>query len=153
MKTWESSCRIKKVLQTDPHGCGVACAAMVSGKSYQTVREIFARHGFAKKKHPFATNFHELRFCLNLLAVDSELKRWSGWDAVDNLGIVAVDTSMGSDHRNWHWVVAERHPEFGLVLHDPDFDLPSFSGRIPEGVLSHPFGAYEARKSWIKISQ
>lgn len=152
MSAWESSCRIKKVMQRDRFGCGVACAAMVACKPYSDARRVFTERGLGAKKRQFATNFSELRHCLELLGIESELRRWSSWDAIDGLGIVAVCTSLGSTNRNWHWVVAERHEVFGVVLHDPDFDLPSFSSIIPDGVHSHPFTEYQARKSWIRIS-
>lgn len=151
MHAWESGCRIQKVMQRDRFGCGVACAAMVAGKSYSVARGVFTERGLGKKKHPFATNFSELGHCLELLGIESELKRWSSWDAVDGLGIVAVSTSLGSTDRKWHWVVAERHAVFGVVLHDPDFDLPSFSSTSPDGVQCHPITEYQPRKSWIRI--
>lgn len=151
MSTWESSCRIKKIMQRDRFGCGVACAAMIAAKSYSDARSVFNERGLGAKKRPFATNFSELRRCMELMGINSELRRWSGWDSIDGLGIVAVSTSLGSGNRNWHWVVAERHEVFGVVLHDPDFDLPSFSSVIPDGVHSHPFTEYQARKSWIRV--
>lgn len=152
MSTWESSCRIKKVMQRDRFGCGVACAAMIAAKPYAHARSVFTEHGLGARKRPFATNFSQLRRCLGHMGINSELRRWSSWDAMDDLGIVAVSSSLGSANRNWHWVVAERHEVFGVVLHDPDFDLPSFSSVIPDGVHSHPFTEYQARKSWIRVS-
>lgn len=151
MNDWEASCRIQKVKQHDRFGCGVACAAMVAGKRYEDARGVFVACGLDKKKHPLATNFSELRHCLELLGIPSELRRWTGWDAIEGLGIVAVNSSADTSSRNWHWVVAERHETFGVVLHDPDFDLPSFSDKVPHGVQSHPFTEYLARKSWIKL--
>lgn len=152
MNTWESSCRIKKVMQHDRFGCGIACAAMISATSYSDARNVFTERGLGRKQRPFATNFSELRRCMELLGINTELRRWSSWEAIDGLGIVAVSTSLGPGYRNWHWVVAERHEVFGVVLHDPDFDLPSFSSIIPEGVHSHPFTEYQPRKSWIRVS-
>lgn len=152
MGNWESTCRVKKIMQRDRFGCGVACAAMVAGTSYDSARRIFSESGLAAKNRPFATNFSELRHCLKLLGIDSTLRRWSSWDDLDDLGIVAVSSSQNSSTRNWHWVVCERHEHFGVVLHDPDFDLPSFSSQIPDGIHSHPFTEYQARKSWIRIS-
>lgn len=149
LNEWKMSCQVAKVMQRDRFGCGVACAAMVAGRPYSDVRRVFADCSLEKKKSPFATNFSELRHCLERLGIRSELRRWSSWDAVDGLGIIAVSTSAGG--RNWHWVVAERHEVFGVVLHDPDYDLPSFSGKAPEGVHHHPFTEYQPRKSWIKV--
>jgi len=119
MSTWESSYRIKKIMQRDRFGCGVACAAMIAAKPYAHARSVFTEDGLGAKKRPFATNFSQLRRCLELMGIDWELRRWSRWDAIDGLGIVAVSTSLGSANRNWHWVVAERHEVFGVVLHDP----------------------------------
>lgn len=154
MSCWEQSCRVQKVMQQDRLGCGVACAAMVSGKSYGAVRQLFVDHGIgARKKRPLAANFSELQYALALLGIEAELKRWSSWDAVEGLGIVAVNNGQGSASRNWHWIVAERHTEFGIVVHDPDFDLPSFSSAAPPGVQCHPFSEYHARKSWLRIER
>lgn len=151
MSCWEQSCRVQKVMQRDRLGCGVACVAMVSGRTYGVVRQLFVDNGIgARKKRPLATNFSELQHALELLGIKSELKRWSNWDAVEGLGIVAVNNGQGTASRNWHWVVAERHTSFGVVLHDPDFDLPSF-GVAPPGVQCHPLSEYQARKSWIRI--
>ncbi|RMN20402.1 hypothetical protein ALQ64_00208 [Pseudomonas cannabina] len=152
MSTWESSCRIKKVMQRDRFGCGIACAAMITAKSYSDVRSVFSERGLGARHRPFATNFSELRLCMEHMGINSELKRWSSWEAIDGLGIVAVCTSHGLENRNWHWVVVERHEVFGVVLHDPDFDLPSFSSVTPDGVHSRPFSEYQARKSWIRVS-
>ncbi|MFL1449171.1 hypothetical protein ACI77O_12320 [Pseudomonas tritici] len=152
MSAWEASCRIQKVMQRDRYGCGVACAAMSAGQPYSVARKVFTDLGLAAKKRPFATNFAKLRLGLSALGVESELRRWSNWDALDGIGIVAVSTSLGPEYSNWHWVVAERHSEFGIVLHDPDYDLPSFSLASPEGVLSQPFAEYHPRKSWIRIA-
>ena len=151
MNDWEATCRVKKVMQRDRFGCGIACAAMVAGKSYSEAKRVFTTCGLGEKNRPFATNFSELRHCLEHLGVRSELRRWSSWDAIDCIGIVAVGSSLDSSTRNWHWVVAERHAAFGIVLHDPDFALPSFSAKVPEGVHFHPFTEYQARKSWLKI--
>ena len=151
MSAWESSCRIKKVMQRDRFGCGVACAAMVAGRTYSSTRSVFTERGLGAKHSPYATNFSELRHCLELLGIKSELKRWSNCDAIDGLGIVAVCTSLGPAYRNWHWVVAERHDVYGVVLHDPNTDLPSFSSMVPHGIHFHPFTEYDPRKSWIKI--
>ena len=152
MSGWERTCRVQKVIQQDPLGCGVACASMASGKSYAYVRQLFVENGIgARKQRPLSTGFRELQRALKLLGVEAAVVPWRGWDAVDGIGIVAVDTNEGPS-QNWHWIVAERHDTFGVVIHDPDFDLPAFSASAPTGVLSHPFTEYSARKSWLRIS-
>lgn len=149
---WERSCRVLKVRQTEAFDCGVACAAMVSARSYGDVRKLFIEKRIGtRKKRPLATNFKELQYALQLLGIESAQKRWKWWDAIDGLGIVAVDSSYESGG-GWHWVVAESHPAYGIVLHDPGFDLPSFSSAEPVGIKCHPFTEYQAQKSWIQVS-
>nr|AXV45901.1 hypothetical protein pMKPA34_0057 [Pseudomonas aeruginosa] len=50
MNDWEATCRVKKVMQRDRFGCGIACAAMVAGKSYSEAKRVFTTCGLGKKK-------------------------------------------------------------------------------------------------------
>ena len=36
---------MKRIVQQDPHGCGIACVAMLSGKSYRAVRKEMFPNG------------------------------------------------------------------------------------------------------------
>jgi len=36
---------VKHVQQEDPRGCGLACVAMISGKSYEEVKDNWISHG------------------------------------------------------------------------------------------------------------
>lgn len=150
--SWVESCRVRKVRQDDPLGCGVACVAMITGREYAAVRQLFldAQIG-TRKGRPLATNFTELQKALALLGVDCQRKRFEGWDSIQGVGILAVDSRDGGNN-SWHRVVVERHPRYGVVLHDPDFPLPSFSDKTPAGIRSHPFTEYQARKSWLCVT-
>lgn len=149
--SWVDGCRVRKIRQKDPLGCGVACVAMVTGRDYATVRQMFldAQIG-TRKGRPLATNFTELQKALALLGVDSQRKRFEGWDSIQGVGIVAVESCEGGSN-SWHWVVVESHACFGLVLHDPDFHLPCFSTKSPAGVQAHPLSEYQGKKSWLRI--
>lgn len=48
MNDWEATCRVKKVMQRDRFGCGIACAAMVAGKSYSEAKRVFTTCGLGK---------------------------------------------------------------------------------------------------------
>ncbi|MDX1296614.1 MAG: hypothetical protein R3260_00025 [Pseudomonas sp.] len=151
MSSWQSTCRIQKVRQRDRFGCGVACSAMIAGWPYDQMRNLFADAGIgARKKRPLATNFSDLQYTLRALGIESQLKRWSNWDSLDGVGIVAVNNAGGTSSRNWHWVVVERHATFGIVIHDPDYEIPCFQS-APRGVRSIPLAEYEPRKSWIRV--
>ena len=155
---WERACRITKVIQEDPNGCGVACLAMVSKTDYAEARLTFLSYGFGSEhrrhgKPPFSSNFAELILALAEHGLDARMQRWKGWDQFDGIGIIKVQCGPGARKNAWHWVVAEKHEQFGVVIHDPDFHLPCFRAHPPEGVQCHPFDSYEPNGNWISIRQ
>lgn len=155
---WERTCRIKKVIQEDPYGCGVACLAMVANTDYPTARLTFLSFGFGSEnrrhgKQPFSSNFAELIVALGEHRLDARMHRWQGWDQFQGIGIIKVRCCPGARKNAWHWVVAERHERFGIVLHDPGFHLPCFLEKPPCGVQCHPFDNYEPHGNWISIRQ
>lgn len=122
---WRSYCRVKWVRQVDSHGCGVACLAMIAGEPYERVRALFVDQGLGERRgcrHPFATNFHELLTISKLLGLKGTMRRWTGWQALNGVGIIKVPTTA----RNWHWIAVERTAIFGAVAHDPSLDWPAF---------------------------
>jgi len=153
--SWESTCRIQRVLQNDPYGCGVACLAMVADISYMTARGVFDAVGIPelRPKMPYSTNFKQLRQVLSEFGVKSTLERWRGWKHFSGVGILAVDAGPGISTRNWHWVVAETHPTYEVVVHDPWPSL-AIMKRAPENFLREDFDdRCRPRKSWLRIHQ
>lgn len=156
MAKWERTCRITKVMQEDRNGCGVACLAMVAGISYADARLTFLSYGFGSEhrrngKQPFLSNFTELMLVSAEHGIDSKMKRWRGWDQFEGLGIIKVGGAPGGRKNQWHWVVAEKHEQFDVVIHDPDFHLPSFRRNPPQDVVSQPFESYEPHGCWISL--
>lgn len=151
--SWESTCRIQRVLQRDSSDCGVACLAMVANISYLTARGVFDAIGIPNiRPHlPYATNFKQLRQALTEFGIESSLERWRGWGHFSGIGILAVNAGPGSSPRNWHWVVAEAHPVYEVVVHDPTPSL-AIMKTAPEGFLREEFEERcQPRKSWIRI--
>ena len=144
---WAQACRMRWVRQQDSSGCGVACLAMVSGLSYAQVREAFIREGLGEtrpRRKAFSSNFRELLQVAQRLGLDGRMQRWSSWSSVEGPCILKVAV-RGS---NWHWVAAERSAQLGLVVLDPDLDLPAFE-RPP---LDVPYCRPESHKpggNWI----
>lgn len=143
------------MLQQDLSGCGVACLAMVGNIPYQVARATFDAIGTPSRrpKLPYASNFKQLSQALALCGVHSSVERWQGWQHFSGVGILAVNAWPGSSSRNWHWVVAESHPTFEIVVHDP---TPSHAivKRAPKGFLCENFeDRCQPRKSWIRIHQ
>lgn len=145
-------CKIQHVRQLDAFGCGIACVAMADGSSYADARATFDKLGYAhyrKYRKPYSTNFRELRAALSHRDIDTTMRRWEGWEAFSGVGIVKVASSLGSANL-WHWVIAEEHQQFGVVVHDPDFHLPGLS-RVEGGMDYTPLTNYHPGASWIQI--
>lgn len=150
---WADSCTITKVKQVDPYGCGVACLAMVGGATYMEARAIFTELGLdrptTKGRPPYASNFTQLTLAVTASKMCSaRIRKWKGWQDIQKHAIMKVSSSTGG--RNWHWVVAERHSVYGIVIHDPASVDPSFQ-KAPHGVMSVPFDRYQPTGNWLEI--
>ena len=145
-----SGCRTKWVLQEDAYGCGVACLAMVSGAPYSAVRALFVRRGMGEKRighRPFASNFRQLMAIGAELGLSCSMKRWKGWNSFDGVGIIKVPSTKPG----WHWMVAERTLEFGVMALDPELDWPAFD-RAPLDVMFRSPKSLVVHGNWISIS-
>jgi len=109
---------MRRVIQRDITGCGLACIAMLSGKSYSEVRKKamdklgFEDHGV------FYTNTSQLvslgrEFSLNL---GKRRRKFKGYDALPNIAILAINYREKSD--TWHWVIYHKSSTKEYVL-DP----------------------------------
>lgn len=106
--------------------CGIACAAMITGKSYDETHEAALRLGLRNKKGEYYTRHHHLEKLLNRLGCGSVIrKRFSAMREVSVPAIVKVNPSK--DGRSWHWIVVYEDKKGCLVLLDPK---PGKSSRI-----------------------
>ncbi|ABD72154.1 hypothetical protein Rfer_4468 (plasmid) [Rhodoferax ferrireducens T118] len=139
-----------KVRQQLKYDCGVACLAMASGKPYADARAVFVSAGLSVKrmKRPYASNFKELQKALNDAGVPSRRKHFRGWDSVGQAAILKVFVRNG----DWHWVYAGRDRVFGLFVHDPATDLPTFE-HFPEDVMCLDIAFYEPSGCFIHIEK
>lgn len=79
------------------------------------------------------------------------LRRWAGWEAFTGLGVIMVGKS-GGRQRDWRWVVAEAHPEFGLVVRDPG--LPLVVQRNPPlSVCYRYIDRIDPYGSWLSVAR
>jgi hypothetical protein len=156
MEDWESTCRITKVMQEDTFGCGVACLAMVAKIYYAEAKRTFIKHGLDSenrpdRRKPFATIFQQLIRVLDDHTPGSKKEPWRGWDRFEGVGIIKVECRPKGGNGDWHWVVAEKHDRFDVVVHDPYHALPSFRKRPPEGVECDPFENHVSCGDWIRV--
>lgn len=154
---WQRKCGIARVAQEDGYGCGVACVAMVTGRSYAEARPDFVRLGFALRRAgrpAFAVSVGELRMAVSAAGLLAEPRRWQGWENVNGLGIFKMrDDWRGPESKNrHHWAVAFRHPEFGITVLDPHQEFPAFE-RMPMDEVCLQFSVYEPRGYWLQVEQ
>jgi ABC-type bacteriocin/lantibiotic exporter with double-glycine peptidase domain len=112
---------MKRVLQEDPTGCGIACLAMLAGLSYKEVKAICqALPKFQELGH-FYTRPEDLRSIAVAIGVTLSKRylNFTGWDRVADLAIVAINYKIKPEGASWHWVIFSRVGEQAFVV-DPD---------------------------------
>lgn len=152
---WQSRCGVQKIVQTDRYGCGIACLAMVSGTTYDQARIHFNAIGYGIRRSgrpPYSTSSREMLHAVASSGLIVECRRWAGWSAFHGLGVLKVRDDWRGAKGRWHWVVAFRHSEFGVVVLDPHQDDPSFQ-IMPAEVLCMDFRIYEPKGEWFQVEQ
>lgn len=108
---------VRRIIQEDATGCGIACAAMLAGISYSRAKTVALRLGIIGQKPPYYTNASDLSKLLRELElVPSRGRKLSKWPSLHSLSIVGVNFSEATG--NWHWVVYVPSAAGGHVL-DP----------------------------------
>lgn len=95
--------------------CGIACVAMITGKSYEVVLEAFKGLRMESSPSSFRTRHKEVEALLGRLDHKAERKRFQGWDKIPGHAIVKVDARKNGA---WHWVVFDAGRGCPTV-HDP----------------------------------
>lgn len=108
---------IKRVIQLDDMGCGIACVASVVGRSYTAVKRTSIAHGVHSYAEPYSTDIHELRSLLACHGIASRPARFTrSWGAIKELAIVGISRNLRC---GWHWVVYVPNSGRGYVR-DPN---------------------------------
>lgn len=152
---WQSRCGIRKIVQTDAYGCGVACLAMVAGIAYEDAKQRFNALGLGVRrgsKPAYSTSSSEMRMAIASSGLITETRRWRGWDELQGLAVIKVRDDWRGARGRWHWAVAFRHPDFEIAVFDPHQQDPAFS-RMPTGVLCFDFSIYEPKGDWFQVEQ
>lgn len=148
---WEASCLTRLVRQRSLHDCGVACLAMASGGAYEDALETFRALGLARKPKPLSSNFSDLARAIREQGLSCRLRRWAGWEAFTGLGVLKVARGDGR-RRDWHWVVAETHPEFGVVVRDPGSPLVGLRNP-PLSVCHRDIDRFDPYGCWLSVAR
>ena len=118
---------MRLVKQKHNYGCGLACVAMLTGRSYDKIINLYC--GIYHKSGYYGTSTHELHYLLLLLGYNSARRlislRSSSHRDLEVDAILKVPFEATVD-RPWHWVVWDAAR--GRIL-DPYkyFDAPKLS--------------------------
>ena len=94
--------KIKRVEQEDDAGCGIACVAMITGKTYQQAERFFRERVFLPIDRKPHTRHYQLRRALRKLGITTEKRLFRKWRSIENLSIVPINRRLDT---GWHWVV------------------------------------------------
>lgn len=113
--------------QNRSSGCGIACVAMISGKTYDQVRQLMFPDG---RKRNFYTDWNDIKSALDKLNIRRDKRPFSvkNWESIDSRSIVACSKKKSG---NWHWVVVDKGQVFDPLKSEP----VSRSRRIPFSFL------------------
>lgn len=112
---------MRRVVQKDSSGCGIACAAMLGGVTYLRARKKAVELGLVPDGDgDYYTESWQLRTLLSELGVNSKRGRKVGqWSSIKSASIVGINyrAPNGQDPA-WHWVIFVPTEAGGYVL-DP----------------------------------
>ena len=132
--------RIRRVVQEDETDCGIACVAMVTGRSYRYVAGLIRRRVLRKANGVVYTRHRDIQRALRLLGFRS-LKLWfRTWRTMRAPAIVPTGRTV--DRRYWHWVVLRGDGRARRLL-DP---TPGSRRMV------HDFRGYRARGYYIVVN-
>jgi ABC-type bacteriocin/lantibiotic exporter with double-glycine peptidase domain len=94
---------IRRVAQRDWHAgdCGIACVAMVSGKTYERAMAAFRRLDGKSATNMFHTRHADLARMLEDLGFKSRRLRFARWRKLSCLAIVPVHRRSGGFWTGW----------------------------------------------------
>ena len=93
---------IRRVQQEDENGCGIACVAMVTGKTYQQAKMFFLERVFLPTERKPHTRHYQLRRALRIERIATEKRAFRNWRSIESLSIVPINRRQDG---GWHWVV------------------------------------------------
>ena len=107
---------VRQRIATD---CGVACAAMAAGVSYEQAHTAFVQRGVGARRpsRPLSSNFKELEGVLAELGAGARRVRFPGWAKLQLPAILKV--RQPGHGRNWHWVWVRNAGGGWMHVHDP----------------------------------
>ncbi len=111
---------MKPVVQEEVTGCGIACVAMLSNRSYAQARKIASGLGvFAADPKLWSDTGHVRKLLGHLkINVAKVEKTFAGWHRLPDCALLAIKWHQEKGIPFWHWTVFIRDGKGSYVL-DP----------------------------------
>ena len=102
----------KIVVQEEPTGCGIACVAMIAGRTYAEVKEIANAQGiYAEDEELFTATKYVRKLLSDFNVKISEVEQpFSSWEAMPDKALLATKYRVENDCARWHWSVYISNP-------------------------------------------
>ncbi|GAA5172399.1 cysteine peptidase family C39 domain-containing protein [Viridibacterium curvum] len=136
---------MKRVIQEDSTGCGLACIAMMVGTRYKTIKKQAHEllHDWPSGPRSFYTEPTHLKTLLKAHSIEyGHYRRTSNWRQIKaELAIAAINLQKNG---NWHWVVFKQQANDAYIL-DPrakqekrrDFGRAKLHAYLPIRLTEH----------------
>lgn len=108
------------VIQENATGCGIACVAMLAGRSYAETRSDAGRLGIFADDRQLWSETGPVRRLLSYynIAVEDSERPFSTWKELPDLALLAIKWRLVNERPCWHWTVFCRDHGEAWVL-DP----------------------------------
>lgn len=111
---------MKAVIQKDQTGCGLACVAMITSRTYDEIKTKANSLGIFTGDERLWSETHYVRRLLKAYSVKISKKEvpFSSWEELPDLALLAIKHRIVNGKPLWHWTVFNRKAE-GPSVYDP----------------------------------
>lgn len=93
---------MRRIKQLDDTGCGLACVAMITGKTYNQIKQKAIQTNSLAQKGEYFTKPKHLRSLLKEFGISTgNAHAHKHWESLPSLAIIGINFNSYS----WHWVV------------------------------------------------
>jgi ABC-type bacteriocin/lantibiotic exporter with double-glycine peptidase domain len=106
------------VVQEESSGCGLACVAMIAGRTYSEVKQLANRIGIFAEDIKLYSDTSYVRRLLDEYDIQcsKDEKPFTSWQALPERALLAIKYRIENGHPLWHWVVFVREESDSVVL-------------------------------------
>lgn len=117
---------VKIIIQEESSGCGLACVAMLAGRSYQDVKIKANQMGiFAEDEKLWSETIYVRELLKEYgIKVSAQERKFTSWEALPALALISIKYRIENNRPLWHWVVFCGQGDGRMVL-DPAAYLES----------------------------